>query len=270
MLVFVLTAAYMLCEAWGGFVSGSLALLADAGHMFGDSMGLALALSAAWVAARKPTDDKTFGYDRVEVLAALLNAVFLIAVAGIICYEAILRFAHPLPVKAPILLLVAGGGLLVNAVSAWLLHRHQQHSLNVRGAYLHVLSDLLGSVAAMLAGILILAFGWLWADAVMGILVSLLILINALGLLKEALDILLESSPLSIPVAAVEEALLARTDVMAVHNLHVWSVNTGKVVLTAHLVVIPGAFTGQTLSAIQRAMKEQFGLSHVTLQLEEG
>ena len=268
--VFALLMVYMLCEIWGGWFSHSLTLLADAGHLFSDGMVLGLAMAAVWIAKRPPTDTRTFGYDRAEVLAALVNACFLIGVAGMICYEAILRFAHPVPVKGGILFLVATGGLLVNLLAARLLHSHQEQSLNVRGAYLHILTDLMGSAAAMLAGLGILLLGWWWVDPVMGMLVSLLVLLNGIGLLREALDILLEGAPADISVPEVEAALLARQDVKTVHHLHVWSINTDKVVLTAHLVVVPGAFTTQTLSDIQRSLKEEFGLSHVTLQLEEG
>ena len=269
--VFILTALYMVLEFIGGWISGSMALLADAAHMLGDSASLGLALMAVWIAIKRPPSDRrTFGYDRTEVLAALANGLILIVLACVIFKEALERFASPEPIQAGLMLWVAAGGLVVNIIAAFILHNHQQHSLNMRGAYLHVLSDRLGSISAMVAGVLIMLFGSLWVDPLVGTVVALLVLSNALRLVKDALDVLMESAPDQIQIPEIENTLLGMPDVKTVHNLHVWSVNTGKVVLTAHLVVVPGAYTAEMLSKTQRLLKETFGLSHVTLQLEEG
>lgn len=271
LIVFALTALYMVMEFLGAWFSGSMALLADAAHMLGDVASLGLALLAITIVTKRDAcERRTFGYDRVEVLAALINGLLLVGLACYICTESIERFAHPEPIKAGIMLWVAAGGLVVNVVAAAILHQHQHRSLNMRGAYLHVLSDMLGSISAMVAGVLILKFNWLWADPVVGSLVALLVLANALGLIREALDVLMESAPAHITVGDVEKSLLAMPEVKTVHNLHIWSVNTDKVVLTAHLVVKNGSFTAEVLSKTQDTLKEQFGLSHVTLQLEEG
>jgi len=266
--VFGLTFIYLVVEVAGGVISGSLALLADGFHMFADAMGIGLSLFAAWLSHRPAPEHRTFGYQRVEILAAFFNALLLIGMGVFILYESFERFQNPEPIQANLMLMVATGGLVVNIIGAKLLHQGHEHNLNMKGAYLHVLGDLLGSVGAILAGACIYFFDWRWADPLISCLISFLILFSALGLLKEAVNILLEGCPSHIDIEDIRREILTYEGIEDIHNLHVWNINMQRAVLTAHLEVTPEAFSGKTLNTVQQALKEKYGLSHVTLQLE--
>jgi len=266
--VFALTFLYLMVEVVGGLVSGSLALLADGFHMFADSAAIGLSLFAAWLSHRPAPAHRTFGYQRVEILTAFVNALLLVAMGVYILWESYQRFHQPEPIQANLMMIVAFGGLIVNIISAKLLHADHQHNLNIKGAYLHVLGDLLGSIGALAAGGLIWAFGWTWADPLISGGIALLITFSAYGLLCDSVNVLLEGCPSHIDIEEIHEAILAFEGVNAVHNLHVWNINMQQVLLTAHIQVKLEAYSGDTLNHVQNTLKEKFELSHVTLQLE--
>ncbi len=254
-------------EAVGGFVSGSLALLADAGHMLTDAGALGLSLFAAWIARRPATQGKTFGYYRVEILAALVNGAVLLAVTGWIVFEAIRRLRTPEAIRPGILMAVASAGLVANIAAVFLLHRGRGESLNAHGAYLHVLSDLVGSVGAILAGGVILTTGWLRADPIISIGLSLLLLASAGRLVWRSVDVLLEAAPAHVSMADLEAAIAAVPSVRGVHDLHVWTVTSGIVAMSGHATVPDAARHQAVLEEITRRVKD-FGIQHVTVQLE--
>jgi cobalt-zinc-cadmium efflux system protein len=263
----VLTALFFVAEVVGGVVSNSLALLADAGHMFTDVGALALSLFVAWFSRQPSAPEKTYGYLRLEILAALLNGAVLLLVSGLIVWEAISRLQSPEPLQGNVMLVVALGGLLVNASSAAILHPVHGHSLNVRGAYLHVLGDLLGSVGTVAAAIIIRWTGWLAADPIASIVVTLMVVRSAWRLVRESVDELLEATPGHISLGRVREGLQAIGGIESVHDLHVWSVTSGMVAMSAHAVVREPAENQQVLEAAVAAMR-RLGISHVTLQVE--
>jgi cobalt-zinc-cadmium efflux system protein len=267
-VVLALTAGFMVAEIVGGWLSNSLALLADAGHMFTDAGAIALSLFAIHFARRPANDDKTFGYYRLEILAALVNGAALLVIAGFIIVEAWRRFQAPEPIAGGLMLAVASLGLVVNLVAAWLLHGAAHESLNVRGAYLHVLGDLLGSVGAIAAAIVVLTTGWWPADPIISVLVALLILRSAWTLVRESVDVLLEAVPSHIDVAAVRQAMLELPAVRDVHDLHVWTLTSRWVALSAHAVVADPADNQDVLDAIRDCMERRFGIRHVTIQIE--
>jgi cobalt-zinc-cadmium efflux system protein len=265
--VLLLTAAFMVVEAVGGWMAGSLALLADAGHMLTDVGALSLSLVTV-VIGRRPADErKTYGYRRWEILAAAANAVALFFIAGWVVYEAVHRLRTPRPVEGGLMLAVALAGLAVNAVSLRLLHHGHAHSLNVRGAYLHVMGDLLGSAAAVLAGAIILLTGWTPADPILSVAVAVLILVSAWRLLRESLDVLLEAVPAGISMGDVERRMRGVAGVAEVHDLHVWTVRSGLVAMSGHAVVPDLGAHPDVLGHIRNRMAE-LGISHVTVQLE--
>ena len=263
----VLTSIYMVCEAIGGWLSGSLALLADAGHMLSDVAALALSLFALWIARRPATSRRTFGYYRMEILAALVNGVTLVAIALFTIKEAWQRLAAPPPVHAEIVMIVAAGGLAINLVSLWLLSGARSESLNVHGAWLHVLTDALGSVAALLAGALVW-FGWPAADPVLSVLISLLVAWSAWGLMTETVSILLEGAPSHLDVDAVRDAIIAIPRVTAVHDLHVWTISSGLESLSVHVLTEDTTACQSILDEVQAVLKQRFGLTHTTIQVE--
>jgi cobalt-zinc-cadmium efflux system protein len=265
--VLALTAGFMVAEVVGGVLSNSLALLADAGHMFTDVAALGLSLFAMRMARRPPSPEKTYGYVRLEILAALVNGAALLAIAGLIVWEAWSRVGEPVAVDATLLLGISAVGLAINLVSAFLLHAHAQHSLNVRGAYLHVLGDLLGSVGALLAGAIILLTGWTAADSLVSVLIAVLILASAWRLVREAADVLLEAAPSHIDVPQVLAALQAVPELHDVHDLHVWTLTSGFVALSGHGVIDDPTRHQEVLTAIQTCLRH-FGIEHVTFQLE--
>ncbi|HEU5169166.1 MAG TPA: cation diffusion facilitator family transporter [Gemmatimonadales bacterium] len=265
--VLALTATFMVVEAAGGWLSGSLALLADAGHMLADVGALALALLTAWIGRRPADDVKTYGYQRWEILAALVNGATLLGIAVWVVVEAIDRIGQPHPIRTGLFLAVALVGLAVNLVSLRLLHGGHGYSLNVRGAYLHVLSDVLGSLGAVGAAVVVGLTGWSLADPLISIGIALLIVVGALRLVRESTDILLEAVPKHVSMPEVERRIRAVPGVTAVHDLHVWTVTSGMVAMSGHAVVPDlGAHPG-VLDGI-RGQMAGLGIGHVTIQLE--
>ncbi len=262
-----LTLIFFFAEVVGGFVANSLALLADAGHMLTDVGALALTLFVAWFSRQPSTSSKTFGYLRWEILAAFLNGATLLAVSVGIVWEAIGRLRHPEQLESGVMLVVATGGLIVNLVAARVLHAGASSSLNVRGAYLHVLSDLLGSVAAIIAGLAVRYKGWTIADPVASIVMTVLIVRGAWQLVRESVDVLLEAVPPHISLEAVRAAIAGVPGVCSVHDLHVWTVTSGMVAMSAHVVVPDGEHHQRVLEQVNGAMS-RFGIGHVTVQIE--
>jgi cobalt-zinc-cadmium efflux system protein len=258
----------MLAEAVGGWLTGSLALLADAGHMLSDVAALGLSLFAMGMARRPATSRQTYGYHRLEILAALVNGAALVVISIFVLIEAWQRFRHPQAVNAPVMMGIAAGGLLVNLASLWILREGRDESLNVRGAWLHVLTDALGSVQALLAGGLIWAFGWQWADPAASVLISLLVIYSSWSLLREAAGVLMESAPPHIDVDEVRVAMAQVPGVLEVHDLHVWTITSGMESLSAHVVVEDARYGCDVLGEIRGALHDRFGLHHVTLQIE--
>jgi cobalt-zinc-cadmium efflux system protein len=251
----------------GGLVSNSLTLLADAGHMFTDVGALAFSLFVVWLARQPATSSKTYGYLRWEILAALLNGAVLLAVSAGIVWEAIQRLRSPEPVQTGLMFVIGVAGLVVNALSARLLHSGSSHSLNVRAAYLHVLSDLLGSAAAIVAALFIRYKGWSVADPIASIVMTLLIVRSSWGLVRESVDVLLEATPSHIDLKQVHDSLQAVGGVESVHDLHVWTLTSGVVAMSAHALVPDAAEHQATLEAMTRTVAAQ-GIHHVTIQLE--
>ncbi len=264
----ILTFVYMLAEAFGGWVSNSLALLADAGHMLTDVAALSLTLGAIWIAERPATDKKTFGYYRYEILAAFVNGIALVLISVWVIYEAYERWSAPPEIKGIEMTTVAVGGLIVNIIAASLLHGGHEHDLNMRGAWLHVMGDLLGSVTAIVTGALIISFGWLWADAVSSILISLIIIFGAWNLIKESVNVLLEGTPAHIDLTAVENSIRQTENVQDVHDLHVWAITSGMEALSVHVVHSETIQSAALLSSIKTKLHDEFGIDHLTIQLE--
>jgi cobalt-zinc-cadmium efflux system protein len=264
----VLAASYMAAEAIGGYVTGSLALLADAGHMLSDVGALGLALFAMWLAQRPPTSTRTYGFHRAEILAALANGSILVGISLVIFWEAFARLRDPQPVEGPLMMGLAAGGLLINLVSLALLSGGKEHSLNVRAAWLHVMSDTLGSVQTLVAGFLIWKFAWNWADPLASILIGVLLIVSSWNVLKEAVGVLMEGAPSHLDVDRVREALLATPGVEGVHDLHLWTLTSGREALSGHVVITAEIDAVAMLSALRASLHDRFGIDHLTLQLE--
>ncbi|MBP6709495.1 MAG: cation transporter [Candidatus Accumulibacter sp.] len=262
----VLTLGFAGVEAAAGFWAGSLALLGDAGHMVTDSASLALAAFAAWLAQRPPTQRHTYGYGRVETLAALLNVLFMVLVVVAISVAAVGRVLAPVAVKGEAVTLVAALGLVLNIAVAWLL-MHGEQTMNTRGALLHVLGDLLGSVAALVSGAVVLWTGWTTADPLLSLLICALMLASSLRLLREVLQALMEGVPADLSTEQVARALASVAGVASVHDLHIWTLSSRRVALSAHLIVESLAQWPTILASARHALAE-LGISHVTLQPE--
>jgi cobalt-zinc-cadmium efflux system protein len=262
-----ITAVFMMAEVVGGVLSNSLALLADAGHMFTDVGALALSLVAMRLAQRPPSPTKTYGYVRLEILAALVNGAALLFIALLILKEAWVRFGTPPEVEGPLMLTVAVVGLGVNIIGALLLHGHAGESLNVRGAYLHILGDLLGSVGAITAGVLVLTMGWMMADPIVSVVIAALILLGAWRLVREATDVLLEAAPEGVDVEELVEDLREIAGLEDIHDIHVWTLTSGFVAMSGHGVIDDLARHRPILDEINRRMNDR-GINHVTFQLE--
>lgn len=259
--------AYMLAEVIGGLVSGSLALLADAGHMLSDAASLGLALFASHLARRPAGNRLTYGYHRAEILAATVNAATLLAVGLTVLFEAVRRFRQPPPVDWRWVLAVAIPGLFVNLGMAWILHHRHRENLNVKAAFLHVLTDTLGSVQVILAGALLALFGWLWVDPLASLCIGLLVLYSGLRVLIEATHILMEGVPSGVDVEAIHRRLLAEPGVVGLHDVHVWLITSGFIAASLHLEVAPDV-DDEILWRIRRVLSSEFGIAHSTVQLE--
>ena len=263
-----LSASYMLVEVAGAWLSGSLALFADAGHMLADTGSLGLAYFALWMARRPAPERLSYGYQRIEVLAALINVALLFAAAGAILVEAVERLREPKPVVGHVVMLVAAGGLVANLVAMALLERDREHSLNVRGAFLHVVSDALGSVVALLSGAGIWLWGVAWLDPVASIGIVLLVIASAYSLLKHTVVVLLEGAPAHIELAGVAESIQDLGDVRSVHHVHLWTITSGLEALSAHVVIDKSTNHDGLLRRIQERLAERFHIDHITIQFE--
>lgn len=263
----LLTFGFALVELAGGLWSGSLALMSDAGHMFLDGFALALAYFASWIARRPASRRHSYGLKRAEVIAAVVNGLAMLAVIVLIVVEAIGRLQHPAPVAGASVMVIAFLGLVVNVVVATMISRGER-TLNARAALIHVLGDLLGSIAALIAGAVIYFTGWLAADPILSLVIAVLILVSTLSLLREALHLLMEGVPAEIALDAVARALLTLPGVQGVHDLHVWTIASGQVALTAHLDVTDLAEWPHLLERARLLLHEKFDIDHVTLQPE--
>ncbi|PYO26343.1 MAG: cation transporter [Gemmatimonadetes bacterium] len=257
----------MLAEAVGGWLAHSLALLADAGHMLADVAALGLSLVVASLAQRPATAERTFGLLRLEIVAALVNGAALLAISLGIALEAYHRFRAPSQVHGAVLIGVAAVSLVANAAGAAILHRGHHHSLNQRGAYLHIVGDVLGSAGALAAGAIIVATGWVQADPLISVLIAVLILGSAWRLVKESTDILLEAAPAHIALADVHDGIASIPGVASVHDLHVWTVTSGVIAMSGHLVVQNPGDNQRVLEAVQQRLGGM-GIRHVTVQME--
>ncbi len=265
----LLTGAFMLAEIAGGLISGSLALLADAGHMLTDFAALAL----AWFAfrlARRPADwQRTYGYDRFQILVAFSNGLALFAIAGWIVFEAWQRLAEPQPVLGGIMMIVAVAGLAVNMIAFWLLHGAERDNLNVRGASVHVMGDLLGSLAAIVAAAVILATGWTPIDPLLSVLVALIILRSGWQVVREAGHILLENAPRELDSRDIAAAIVASIDaVHDVHHVHLWAITQRRQMITLHVKIAPGKNGPAVVRTVKALLHERFGLDHATVEIE--
>ena len=269
-----LTATVMVVQVVGALLTGSLALLADAAHMFTDASALVIALIASAVAARPADDRRTFGYQRAEVFGALINAIILIVLAGWVGFEGVGRLLNPsdVEVAGPLMLIVAVVGLVANAISMWLLSRAQRTSINVRGAYLEVMGDLIGSAAVIVAAIIIVTTGWMPADAIASLFIAAMIIPRAITLLREVFSVLAESAPKGTAVSEIRQHLLDYDGVVGVHDVHVWQLTRGAPVFSAHVTVsadllVEGG-SAQLLTDLQSCLADHFDVEHSTFQIE--
>jgi cobalt-zinc-cadmium efflux system protein len=266
----VLTTVFLVVETAAGLWTGSLALLADATHMLADAGGLALALFAIWIATRPPTPEKTYGYYRAEILAALVNALVLLAVAAAILVEAWERIREPRPVLATPMLVVALIGLAVNLVGVQLLRHGSAGSLNVRAAYLEVVTDAFSSAGVLLAAAIVLTTGWTLADPAVSIAIGVMIVWRTWHLLRQAVNVLLEGTPAHLELDEIEASMLAVPGVRRVHDLHVWTLTSGREAMSAHVVVDDVSEADRLLAELHTVLHAHFGIDHTTVQLESG
>jgi cobalt-zinc-cadmium efflux system protein len=267
-LVLVLTVAYTGIEIAGGFLTGSLALLADAGHMLGDSAALALALGAAWLASRPATPERSYGFRRAEILAALANGLALVAIAIWVFVEAIRRFDDPPRILGGWMLLVAAVGLTVNLAAAGILARAAEENLNVQAALRHVFADIAASAGVAMAALVILTTGWRQADPIAGLAIALLILASSWTILRDSIAILLEATPAGIDAQEVGRRMAEAEGVVEVHDLHIWTITSGFPALSAHVLVRRGDDCHARRRELQQLLAREFGLEHSTLQVE--
>jgi cobalt-zinc-cadmium efflux system protein len=267
-IVFCLTFFYLIVEVIGGFWTGSLALLADAGHMLTDVAGVGLALLAIWFAEKPASPEKTYGYYRVEILAALTNAVVLIFISLYILYEAYERFKNPPEVQSAGMLAVASVGLIVNIIGMFILRAGSKESLNMKGAYFEVLSDMLTSVGVIIAGVIMLTTGWYYADPLISAGIGLFIFPRTWALLKDAVAVLLEGTPSDVNIATLRESLSKLEGVAEIHDLHVWSLTSGVNALSVHAVLADGTEHDDVLERIHNCCTAEFKITHVTAQTE--
>jgi cobalt-zinc-cadmium efflux system protein len=267
-VVLVFTAIYMVAELVGGIVSHSLALLADAGHMLSDVGALGLSLFAAWISRRPPTPTRSYGYYRTEILAALANAATLIAISIWVCIEAWRRLQAPPDVAGRMVMIIATGGFVINLAGMWVLNAGRHENLNVRGAWLHVATDALGNIGTVVAGAMVAYLGFAWADPAASVLIALLVCWSSWALLRESVEVLMEGTPSGIDPDRVRDVLRAVGGVKAVHDLHIWSITSGQVSLSAHVDVDGSRPDREVLPELCAALRDGFAITHVTLQLE--
>jgi len=263
-----ITSFYFVVEVVGGILTNSLALISDAGHMFSDMAALGLSLLAFRIARRPATSKRTYGYHRLEILAALINSLTLWLIVGVIFHEAYHRFLNPPEVRSLGMLVVATVGLGVNVAAGFVLYGSHRESLNIRGAFLHVLGDALGSVGAIAAGIIMLLTGWYVADPLISVFIGLLILYTSWSLIKDSVDILMQSVPSGIDLKELQGAMEQVSGITRVHDLHVWTVTSGIFTLSAHAVVNGEEESHEILDRVERVLKEQFSIEHTTIQIE--
>ncbi len=264
----VVTGSFLVVEVGGAIWTGSLALAADAGHMLTDVGGLALALFAVWVAARPPTPEKTYGYYRVEILAATVNALLLLGVAVVILVEAYQRIRSPREVQGGAMLVIAAVGLAANLAAAWLLRRDASESLNVRAAYLEVLGDALSSIGVIVAALVVMRTGLTIVDPLVSALIALFIVPRTWRLLKQAVNVLLEGTPSHLDLGEIEEAITRVPGVQRVHDLHVWTLTSGREAMSAHVVVGDLRDGERLIEALHAVLHARFGIDHTTIQLD--
>ena len=264
----VITGGFLVVEVIGAVWTGSLALAADAGHMLTDVGGLGLALFATWVAARPPTPEKTYGYYRVEILAATVNALLLLGVAGLILVEAYHRLRAPREVQGGPMLAIAIAGLAANLAAAWLLRRDARESLNVRAAYLEVLGDALSSLGVIVAASVVMRTGLTIVDPLVSALIALFIIPRTWRLLKQAVNVLLEGTPSHLDLREIEGAMIQVPGVRRVHDLHVWTLTSGREAMSAHVVVADVRESERLLEALHAVLHARFGIDHTTIQLD--
>jgi cobalt-zinc-cadmium efflux system protein len=267
----IITAAFMLVEVAGGLISGSLALLADAGHMLTD----AIALLFSWIAfrmARSPADDKrSYGYHRLQIVAAFVNGLTLVVVVGWIVFEAVRRMAEPVAIMGDTMLAVAAAGLIVNVAAFWIIHGGDKDNLNLASAAAHVMGDILGSAATIAAALVILLFGWTIADPVLSLLVALLILKSSWSIIRKSMHILLEGTPDWLDVEELKHRLVAALpEVQDIHHVHAWSLTSERPMITLHASVDGDGGSGETLVGIKRLLADDYGITHSTIQIECG
>lgn len=267
-MALVLTAIYMVAEIVGGLAANSLALLADAGHMFSDAAALGLSLVAVMLAQRPATTHRTYGFHRAEILAALANGAALVALSVLIAREAWERLAEPPEVQGGLMLAVACGGLAINFANLMILSGGRESNLNIRGAWLHVMADTLGSVGAISAGAAIYFFGWRWADPAASFVIAALVLYSAWGLVRETLDVLMEGVPKGISIEDVAAALKELPGVLDAHDLHVWSLTSGRNIATTHLIIEEDADHQHIIDTANRTLASRFAIAHATIQVE--
>lgn len=266
---FILITVFMFVEAVGGFITNSLALISDAGHMLSDAISLGLSLLAFKLGEKQANTDRTYGYKRFEILAALFNGATLILISIYIFYEAYHRFSEPPEVASTGMLIIAVIGLIVNLIVAWIMMKGDTTgNLNLKSAFLHVLSDMLGSIGAIIAALLIMFFGWNYADPIVSVVVSVLIIISGWRVTKEAVNILMEGRPAHIDFEEVNRTITSFEGVVDIHDLHTWSITSGFPVLTCHLVVKTNTDRDALLKAVSWALRDKFGIEHVTIQME--
>ncbi len=269
-IVFVITGSYLVVEVVVGFISNSLALLSDAAHMLTDVMGQALALFAIWMSSKPRNTRKTYGYLRVEIFSALINAVVLLFISGYILIEAWQRFKEPPVVSGVSMLIVAGCGLVVNLIAMRILRAGSKESINIKGAFLEVVSDMLSSVAVIIAGVIILLTGWLYIDPIMSAVIGLFILPRTYNLLKEAVNILLEAVPREVDYKKVELFIAANENVQSHHDLHIWTLTSGVNALSVHLVFkydLQLSEVNPIVSGIKKTLAEEYKINHTTIEV---
>lgn len=271
LIALIITTGIMLLEFFGGLITNSLALLSDSGHMLSDASSLALSLVAFWFATRPASPKKTYGFYRFEILAALFNAVTLFVIAGFIVYEAFQRFIEPPTVASGTMMIIAGIGLLANILSAWSLisKGDVKNNVNLRSAYLHVLGDALGSVGAIIAGLLMLMFEWYIADPIISVVVAILILKSAWGVLTHSIHILMEGTPITIDQKEVKATLEEIEGVIDVHDLHIWTITSGIDSLTCHILIKDDHDSQEILQQSIDKIREKFKIEHTTIQIEK-